>query len=134
LNTEKILNELIFKAVRSSGAGGQHVNKVSTKVILIFDLSNSSAFSAEEKDRLLNSLASRLTKDKTLIVQADDTRSQIKNRGIAQKKLFALLEGGLALPTKRKKSRPSKSSKVKRMKSKKMQSEKKTRRKKPGLE
>ncbi|MEN8789929.1 MAG: alternative ribosome rescue aminoacyl-tRNA hydrolase ArfB [Flavobacteriaceae bacterium] len=134
MNPGQILNEVVFKAVRSSGAGGQHVNKVSTKVILIFDLLGSKALSAEEKERLLQSLGSRLTKNKTLIVQAADTRSQTKNREIAQQRLIDLLQRKLEIPLKRKKSKPPRKSKEHRLKSKQRQAEKKLRRKKPGLD
>ncbi|MGB5238882.1 MAG: alternative ribosome rescue aminoacyl-tRNA hydrolase ArfB [Flavobacteriaceae bacterium] len=134
MNTGQILNEIQFKAVRSGGAGGQHVNKVSTKVILMFDLMGSRAFSNEEKERLLQRLGSRLTKNKLLIVQAADTRSQIKNREIAQQRLLELLERKLEVVAKRKKSKPPKKSKEKRLKLKQRQAEKKIRRKKPGLD
>ncbi len=134
MNTEQILNEVLFKAVRSSGAGGQHVNKVSTKVILIYDVLASRAISEEEKERLIQRLGSRLTKDKTLIVQAADTRSQTKNREIAQNRLLELLQRKLEIPLVRKKSRPPKKSKENRLKWKHRQAEKKIRRKKPGLD
>ncbi len=134
MNPGQILNEVVFKAVRSSGAGGQHVNKVSTKVILIFDLLESRALSDNEKERLLQNLGSRLTKNNTLIVQAADTRSQTKNREIAQKRLLELLQSKLEIPLKRKKSKTPRKSKERRLQSKQRQAEKKLRRKKPGLD
>jgi len=63
MNPELITKELNFKAVRSSGAGGQHVNKVSSKVELSFDLINSIALSLEEKELLQKKLKTRLTKE-----------------------------------------------------------------------
>ena len=134
MNLAQILNDIQFKAVRSSGAGGQHVNKVSTKVILIFDLMGSRALSAEEKQLLVQRLGSRLTKNNMLIVQSADTRSQNKNREIAQQRLLELLERNLEIPPVRKKSKPPRQSKEKRLKLKQQKSEKKSRRKKPGLE
>ncbi|MEG2103448.1 MAG: peptide chain release factor-like protein, partial [Flavobacterium sp.] len=61
MNNEKIISELSFKAVRSSGAGGQNVNKVSSKVVLTFDLEASQVLSEEEKALLKDNLSSRLT-------------------------------------------------------------------------
>jgi ribosome-associated protein len=75
LEPEKIIAELQFKAVRSSGAGGQNVNKVSSKVVLTFDLKNSQVLSDEEKGLLENKLASRLTSEQILILNCDEDRS-----------------------------------------------------------
>ena len=68
MNKEQLLTELTFKAVRSSGVGGQNVNKVSSKVVLSFDLNNSQGLSEEEKALLENKLASRLTSELMLIL------------------------------------------------------------------
>ncbi len=134
MNTDQLFREVSFKAVRSSGAGGQHVNKVSTKVILIFDLDESTAFTEEEKNRLYHTLRQRLTKDNLLVVQAGDTRSQVKNREIAQQRLLNLLSTGLKKQKERKKTRPTKKSVEKRLKSKRKVAEKKSGRKKPDLD
>ena len=134
MNTDQLFREVSFKAVRSSGAGGQHVNKVSTKVILVFDLDKSIAFTEEEKNRLYHTLRQRLTKDNLLVVQAGDTRSQVKNREIAQQRLLALLSTGLETKKERKKTRPTKKSVEKRLKSKRKVAEKKSGRKKPDLD
>ncbi|MGI9546655.1 MAG: alternative ribosome rescue aminoacyl-tRNA hydrolase ArfB [Flavobacteriaceae bacterium] len=134
MKTDQILKEVSFKAVRSGGSGGQHVNKVSTKVILVFDLMRSTALKQEEKERLLSTLAHRLTRDNYLIVQAADTRSQTKNREIAQQRLLNLLSSNLQVAKKRKRTKPTKTSKEKRLKSKKQLSAKKTSRKKPKLD
>lgn len=134
MDTDQLFREISFKAVRSSGAGGQHVNKVSTKVILVFDLIKSKAFTEEEKSRLYKALKNRLTKDNLLVIQAGDTRSQIKNREIAQQRLFNLLNKGLEVQKERKKTRPTKSSVEKRLKTKRKVAEKKSGRKKPDLE
>ena len=134
MNTDQLFREVSFKAVRSSGAGGQHVNKVSTKVILVFDLDKSIAFTEEEKNRLYHTLRQRLTKDNLLVIQAGDTRSQVKNREIAQQRLLNLLTTGLETPKERKKTRPTKKSVEKRLKTKRKVAEKKSGRKKPDLD
>ncbi len=134
MNTDQLFREVSFKAVRSSGAGGQHVNKVSTKVILVFDLDRSIAFTEEEKNRLYHTLRQRLTKDNLLVIQAGDTRSQVNNREIAQQRLLNLLTTGLEKPKERKKTRPTKKSIEKRLKTKRKVAEKKSGRKKPDLD
>ncbi len=134
MDSDLILKEATFKAVRSSGAGGQHVNKVATKVILIFDLENSAALSSDEKELLKTSIGNMLTKDDLIIVQAADTRSQLKNRRIATDKLIKILNDGLTTPAKRKKTKPSRASKEKRLKSKRMTSRKKQSRQRPDID
>jgi len=134
MNRSLIVQELKFKAVRSSGAGGQHVNKVSTKVELTFNLNDSKGLSLLEKNRLLKKLASRLTKDGMLLLQEDKTRSQHKNKDLVIKKFLNLLEDALKVPKKRKKSKPTKASVEKRLKSKRISAQKKVNREKPRLE
>lgn len=134
MDKKQIHSELQFKAVRSSGAGGQHVNKVSTKVELAFDVAASQGLSTVEKERLLLKLKSRLTKDGVLQLHCDESRSQHKNRDLVVKRLFDLLKNALAVPKKRKPTKPTRSSVEKRLKSKKQAAEKKSQRKKPGLE
>ncbi|MCR9263651.1 MAG: aminoacyl-tRNA hydrolase [Flavobacteriaceae bacterium] len=134
MDKKQIHSELQFKAVRSSGAGGQHVNKVSTKVELAFDVAASQGLSAVEKERLLLKLKSRLTKDGVLQLHCDESRSQHKNRDLVVKRFFDLLKNALAVPKKRKPTKPTRSSVEKRLKSKKQAAEKKSQRKKPGLE
>jgi len=131
MNKDLILQELKFRAVRSGGAGGQHVNKVSTKVELALNLPISMAFSETEKERLYKKLNKRLTSEKKLMVQCDDSRSQHKNRGIAEDRLLKLIEEALKVPKKRKKTSPSKASVEKRLKTKKAIAKKKSSRKKP---
>ncbi len=118
MKTEVILSELKFKAVRSSGAGGQNVNKVSSKVVLTFDLKNSQALSAEEKAILENKLASRLTSEKILILNCDEDRSQLKNKAIVTKRFLDVITSGLVVPKIRKATKIPKSVIRKRIKSK----------------
>lgn len=134
MNWDLILQELKFRAVRSGGAGGQHVNKVSTKVELTLDLPISKAFNDSEKERIYKNLKKRLTSDNKLIVQCDDSRSQHRNREIAEDRLFKLIEEALKVPKKRKKTSPSKASVEKRLKTKKVIAKKKISRKKPENE
>ena len=130
MELEKIIAELSYKAVRSSGAGGQNVNKVSSKVVLSFDLKNSQALSDEEKLLLETNLASRLTTDLVLILNCDEDRSQLKNKEIVIKRFLALVKNGLLVPKERKATKTPKSVIRKRIKDKKNISEiKKTRRK-----
>jgi ribosome-associated protein len=98
LEKEKIISELSFKAVRSSGAGGQNVNKVSSKVVLTFDLKNSKALTEEEKLLLESKLSSRLTTDLVLILNCDEDRSQLKNKEIVTKRFLEIIKNGLIVP------------------------------------
>jgi len=133
VNKELLLTELTFKATRSSGPGGQHVNKTSTRVELYWSLEDSQVFSENQKVRLREKLHNRLTKEQILILASGQTRSQLKNKEHVTKRFFELLEEAVTPPKRRKKSRPSYSSKVKRLASKKQHSEKKSNRKKPNF-
>jgi ribosome-associated protein len=133
-NKQKIIAELKFKAIRSSGAGGQHVNKTSSKIELTFDLENSTAFSESQKNILREKLASKLTKNNLFILFCEETRSQHKNKEIVIKRLLNILEIALKLQKKRKPTRPSKSSLLKKAENKQRNSLKKELRKKPKLD
>ena len=133
MEAEKILAELQFKAVRSSGAGGQNVNKVSSKVVLTFDLKNSQALSNDEKGLLENKLASRLTSEQILILNCDEDRSQLKNKAIVTKRFIDIITAGLIIPKIRKATKIPKSVIRKRIKDKKNLSETKRNRKKPDF-
>lgn len=131
MEVEKIRSELSFKAVRSSGAGGQNVNKVSSKVVLTFDLNASKALSEEEKEMLLSKLTSRLTSEAILILNCDEDRSQLKNKTIVTKRFLELIEKALIVPKKRKATKIPRSVIEKRIKEKRNQSEIKQNRRKP---
>ena len=128
-----ILSELDFKAVRSSGAGGQHVNKVSSKVVLNFDLQHTQVFTEDQKAVLLKNLATRLTLDDVLILQCDDSRSQHKNKETVIKRFLELINQGLIVPKKRRPTKTPRSVKLKRLSKKKQQSEKKANRRPPEI-
>ncbi|KIA87256.1 alternative ribosome rescue aminoacyl-tRNA hydrolase ArfB [Flavobacterium sp. AED] len=134
MEREKIISELNFKAVRSSGAGGQNVNKVSSKVVLTFDLKNSQALTEEEKLLLETKLSSRLTTDLVLILNCDEDRSQLKNKEIVIKRFLEIIKNGLIVPKERKPTKIPKSIIRKRIKDKKSVSEVKKNRKKPNLD
>ncbi len=134
MNKEDLIKELKFKAVRSSGAGGQHVNKVSSKVELIFDLLDSFEFSEEEKELLQKNLRTKLTKDVVLLLQCDESRSQHKNKELVIKRFFEIITNALKVPKKRKPTKPSKSSIRKRLEKKKKHAFKKASRQKPPTE
>lgn len=134
MNFNTIIQECSFKAVRSSGAGGQHVNKVSSKIELTFPLLISKGLSESEKALLHQKLNNKLTKDGVLLLQCSESRSQHKNKELVIKRLLNLLKTGLAVPKKRVKTKIPKSVIRKRLKSKKFNSEKKNSRKKPSLD
>ena len=134
MNTELIIKELKFKAIRSSGAGGQHVNKVSSKIELTFDLQNSESFTEEEKTLLIQKLKNKLTKDNILLLQSDERRSQHKNKEIAIDRFLKIIANGLKVQKPRKATKPSKSSIHKRLDKKKKQAFKKAQRNKTNFE
>lgn len=133
MDAEKIISELNFKAVRSSGSGGQNVNKVSSKVVLNFDLDASQALSDEEKMLLLENLSTRLTSENILILNCDEDRSQLKNKEIITKRFLEIIKKGLYVPKVRKATKIPKAVIKKRIKDKKNLSEIKKNRRKPDF-
>jgi ribosome-associated protein len=133
LDKNGLLSELQFKGLRSSGAGGQNVNKVASKVELSFNVRTSQGLSDEEKNRILEKLSSRLTREDVLILQSDTTRSQHKNKKLAIERFFDLLEKAVKVPKRRKKTKPGPGAVQKRLKAKKLSAEKKSHRQKPDL-
>lgn len=131
MDEELILNELEFKAVRSSGPGGQHANKTATKVELSFDVSGSEALSEIEKSRIQKKLSGRINKEGILKMNSEDSRSQHSNKEIVIQNFITEIKEALKRPKKRKKTKPTKASKIKRLKAKKKKSEIKANRKDP---
>ena len=129
MNKEIIKTELNYKAVRSSGAGGQNVNKVSTKIQITFALETSNGLMDEEKITLTEKLSNRITKDNFIIIECDETRSQLKNKELAVKRLFILLDNNLKKEKKRLVTKVPKRVIRKRLEDKKNQAEKKLNRK-----
>ena len=128
-----IASEFSFKAVRSSGAGGQNVNKVSSKVVLSFDLFNSKGLTEDEKIILQTKIATKLTQDGILILTSEEDRSQLKNKEKVIKKCFKLLENALIIRKKRKETKIPRAVKEKRLNAKKVMSVLKQNRKKPNF-
>lgn len=129
-----LITELSFRTSRSSGAGGQHVNKVDTRVELLFEVNASEALSAEEKEIVNQQLGSRISKSGILIMRCQKTRSQLKNKEIVTERFVDLITKALQPKKKRKPGKPPKSSVEKRLNLKRMKSEKKARRQPPSQE
>lgn len=134
MNRAHLLTELRFKAVRSSGPGGQNVNKVASKVILSFDILKSEGLSEAQKTRLVAALDSRLSSDASLILSCDEDRSQHKNKEIVIKRFFEIIKKGLFVAKERKASTVPKAAIRKRIKDKKNLGAIKKSRQKPALD
>lgn len=133
VSIEALKNELSYKAVKSSGPGGQHVNKTASKIILTFDLQNSSALSEEEKERLQKKLSTRITNSGEIILESGETRSQHKNKELVTARFMEMITIALKKEKPRKKTKPTKASKLKRLREKKILSDKKGNRQKPTI-
>lgn len=117
--------EVIYKTSRSGGKGGQNVNKVSSKVELLFDVSQSQLFTDDEKQWILPKVGSRLNRDGYLQVMSEEERSQYLNKEKAVEKLYAILIKALHKPKARKATKPTKAMKAARLDNKRKQSVKK---------
>ena len=114
--------ELDMRVSRASGAGGQHVNKTSSRVEIFWNIQGSRALSEDQRARLLDRLASRLTTEGSVRVVASDMRSQSRNRNLAEERLAELVRRALVVPKKRRPTRPTKASKEARLDEKKRRS------------
>jgi len=130
----EILKIVSFKTSRSGGKGGQNVNKVSSKVELIFDVEDAYFFTDEEKQRLKEKLASRLDSDGLLHVTSQEDRSQLLNKQRTVLKLMAILKSGLEVQKARKATKIPKAVKEKRLANKAANAQKKEGRRKPNLD
>jgi ribosome-associated protein len=118
-------SELDVRVSRSSGAGGQHVNKTSSRVEIFWNIPGSRALTEEQRARLLDKLSSRLTTEGSIRVVASDMRSQSRNRDIAEERLSELVRRALMVPRKRKATKPTRAAREARLESKKLHSNKK---------
>jgi ribosome-associated protein len=119
------LSELQVSFTRSSGPGGQHVNKTSTRVEIAFDLAHSPSIRDDDRAWMMERLRSKLDTEGILHIAAQEYRSQLRNRQAAVDRLEELLRQAIQRPKKRKKSKPSRSAVERRLESKKHESEKK---------
>ncbi len=129
--TESLIKELKFRTSRSSGPGGQSVNKLSTKVDLLFNVANSEVLSKEQKLVVFEKLENRINAEGILIFSSGETRSQLKNKEIVVERFFDALTSALKPAKIRKKTKIPKSVNEKRLKTKKFVSDKKDLRKPP---
>ena len=134
LDKQALEKEFNLKAIRSSGSGGQHVNKVATKIELSFSINDSVVLANDQKERIISKLATRLTKDQVLLLQCGDTRSQLKNKGIIIKRAIDILQQALQVDPERKPTKIPRAVIRKRLKNKKLNSDIKANRKKPKIE
>ncbi len=111
-------NEFIISFARSSGAGGQNVNKTSTKVFIHWPIGKTAVLTEEEKARLRAKLANRINSNDELVVMSEEERSQLQNRELAVSRLQAIVAQALRVPKKRRPTRPTRASKLKRLEGK----------------
>ena len=127
-------SELVYRASRSGGAGGQHVNTSSTRIELLWDFQRSNALGELEKERVRRKLAARIDADGMVRVVAGNRRSQLQNRAAAEERLAKLVRDAMHVPRRRRATAPTKASKEKRLESKKLQSKKKENRRKDSFD
>lgn len=129
MNLKLLHTELSYKTSRSSGPGGQHVNKTESRVEIHWSLSESNAISERERNQLLQKLSNRVTSEGKIIVSSETHRSQLKNKEEAQLKLIALLKTNLIRKKKRITTSPTRSSVERRIFAKKKRADTKRNRK-----
>ncbi|MGB0863589.1 MAG: alternative ribosome rescue aminoacyl-tRNA hydrolase ArfB [Saprospiraceae bacterium] len=130
MNTAELVKELKFRTSRSSGKGGQHVNKVETRVELIFNVAASNALAAHEKAIIKDRLSNKISNEGLFQISSQAKRSQLLNRQEATNKFLKLIEKALIPKKVRKKKKPTKGMIEKRLKKKKIHGEKKALRQK----
>ncbi len=131
LESRDFSREFTFSASRSGGPGGQHVNKVNTRVELRFSIIGSDLLNEDEKKLLIHKLGSKLNAEFELVIVSGSTRSQLANKQLCIKKFYAILNKAFTIDKKRIASKPSRASKEKRIEKKKLISKKKELRRPP---
>jgi ribosome-associated protein len=126
--------ELRFRFSRSGGAGGQHVNKVSTRVELLFDIKHSPSLTGQQKERLLSKLKSKVDAEGCLTISSQESRSQWQNREKSVQKFITLISRSLQETRPRLATKATKGSRERRLRRKSLESKKKERRRGFGLE
>ncbi len=134
MDIKQLNSEIYYKAIRSSGSGGQHANKVSSKVTLIFDIRKSEAFDDTEKAKLLKYFGNKVNSRGIIQLSSEESRSQFRNKRIVTERFYDLIQKALSVQKVRKKTKPSRSSILKSKINKKHLSEKKASRRKPKIE
>lgn len=133
MDTEILKSEITYKYVRSSGSGGQNVNKVSSKAELYFNIAESAGLNEYEKQKLTAFFETRLTNEGILILASDESRSQFRNKALVTKRFLELINEGLKEEKKRIPTRVPRKAKKRRLKNKRINAEKKANRKPPEI-
>ena len=128
------LAELEFRATRSGGPGGQHVNTSSTRIEVSWDVAGSPSLTAEQRERLLRKLASRLDSTGRLRLVSSASRSQLRNKEDVTERLRTLVADGLVVPKARRRTKPPRAAKAARLESKRRRAATKRDRRPPGPE
>jgi ribosome-associated protein len=132
LQNRNFESEFIFASSRSSGPGGQNVNKVNTKVELRFNILNTMLFSEDEKEIVTRKLKKKINKEGDLILTAQSERTQLMNKKVVTEKFFLLISKALTIPVMRRSTRPTRTSVKKRLDEKRNLGLRKQLRKLPG--
>lgn len=130
ITSQNIVHELHFVTSRSSGPGGQHINKTNSRVTLRWNVANSTALTHEQRLLIIQKLARYISHDGDLVLHAQTSRSQLQNKSQVIQKLDTLLQKAFAVKKKRMATRPTSASRLKRLEGKKRKAEKKQWRKK----